>query len=122
MEKKGLLKSRSPSLGVGLVSLVKRAYSFWPICHIRTWCLSPPEQKHQGTVLETESRPSQSSWPSNALIFYLFGFFIFFVCFGVWFSRKGFLCVALGVLGTHSVDQGDFRLRDLPVSPSKYCD
>jgi hypothetical protein len=44
----------------------------------------------------------------------------FFVCFGlVFFFKTGFLCVALAVLGTHSVDQAGLELRSPPTSASQ---
>jgi hypothetical protein len=42
---------------------------------------------------------------------------ILFACFVLLFET-GFLC-SLGCLGTHSVDQAGFELRDLPASPSQ---
>ena len=44
--------------------------------------------------------------------------FLSSVCWFVfWFFETGFLCVAFGACpGTHSVDQADLELRDLPAS------
>jgi hypothetical protein len=51
---------------------------------------------------------------SLALIFFLF--VCLFFCFGF---EAGFLCVALGCPGTHSVDQAGLELRNPPASASQ---
>lgn len=42
---------------------------------------------------------------------------LLYYCFGFLFTKTGFLCVT-GYSVTHSVDQADFELRDLPVAAS----
>ena len=41
------------------------------------------------------------------------------VWFGFWFFETGFLCIALAVLETHSVDQAGLELRNPPDSASQ---
>jgi hypothetical protein len=42
-----------------------------------------------------------------------------FLVFDFWFFETGFLCIALGCPGTHSVDQAGLKLRNPPASASR---
>jgi hypothetical protein len=57
--------------------------------------------------------------PSIAYLIYLLIKKNFFAFFFFWFFETGFLCVAPGCPGTHSVDQAGLELRNLPASASQ---